>query len=81
MPNSKSILCVTGHWLTNDLGLKDVLFDAIEIKGNLNGENYGNCFIKIVEIYVIKDKIICITTDNTTNNTIMTLYLEQFCLN
>ena len=77
-PNSKSILGVTGHWLTNDWVMKDILLDAIEIKGSHSGENIGKHLYQAIEKYAIRDKNFCITTDNATNNTTMALYLEQF---
>ena len=73
-PNSKSILGVTGHWLTNDWVMKEILLDAIEIKGNHTGDNIGKHLLEIIEIYAIRDTIYCITTDNASNNTTMALY-------
>ena len=48
-PNSKSKLGVTGHWITNDWILKEVLLDVVEIKGNHSGNNIGEHLIKIFD--------------------------------
>ena len=70
-PNCKSILGVTGHWITNDWILKDVLLDAVEIKGNHSGNNIAKHIVKICDTYGITDKIFCITADNATSNKTM----------
>ena len=77
-PNSKSILAVTGHWITNDWVLQDVLLDAIEINGKHSGENIAKHLIKIIDFYGIRDNIFCVTADNATNNRTMALYLHEF---
>ena len=59
-----------------DWVMKDNLLNAIEIKGNHTGENIGKHLLEIIEINAIRDKNVCITTDNATNNTTMALYLE-----
>lgn len=70
-PNQKSILGVTAHWINRKEELKEILLEAIELKGHHTGANISDYILKILEDFGLKERLFCITADNASNNMTM----------
>ena len=58
--------------------MKDVLLDAVEVKGNHSGNNIAKHLVKICDTYGVREKIFCITADSATSNKTMASSLSSF---
>ena len=77
-PHSNAMSAVTAHWITDDWVLQDVLLDAVEIYGGYSGQDLGRHLYAVIDIYDIRDRVFCLTTNNATGNKKMALYLHDF---
>ena len=76
-PNAKAILAVTAHWVDNDCDLKEILLDALEVRGAHTGVNIARYLLTCLEEFSLKDKLFCITGDNASNNKTMAREIEN----
>ncbi|MBW0460550.1 hypothetical protein O181_000265 [Austropuccinia psidii MF-1] len=70
-PNVTAFMAVTGHYLDPNFNLKSILLGLMEIEGNHSGISLANHFLQVINRYKISTKIICITTNNASVNTLM----------
>lgn len=70
-PNGKAILAITAHWVDNNFVLRELILDAIELKGKHTGVNIANHVVATLKRFDLENKIFCMTTDNASNNKTM----------
>ena len=68
---------MTAHWVDNDYELKEILLDALEIRGAHTGVNMVTNLLTTLEEFSIKEKRFCVTGDNASNNKIMAREIEK----
>jgi hypothetical protein len=58
-PNTKAILAMTAHWVNNDYELKEILLDALEIRGAHTGKEELTVNMTTLEEFSTKKKFLC----------------------
>jgi hypothetical protein len=67
---------ISCQWIDENWELQQVLLDFKEFPSPHTGENMAKHVVDTLEFYGIVEKLFCVTTDNATNNSTMTLHLE-----
>ena len=68
---------MTAHWVNIDYELKEILLDALEIRGAHTGVNIATNLLITLEEFSIKGKLFCVTGDNASNNKTMAREIEK----
>ena len=76
-PNSKSIFGVTGHWVDDENNLRELVLDAVEIRGPHSDVNLAEYVMDTLNDFDLKEKLYCITADNASNNVTMARQLTS----
>ena len=76
--NYKVFLGVVAHCLDFDYELQSILLGMWRFYGRHSGENIASCFLEIVQLYSIIDKIVeYFTLDNASNNDTALQYIAE----
>jgi hypothetical protein len=77
---SKSMLPFLGltcHFIDEDWVLNNLLLGFEYIEGGHSGENLARCLFSVFDEFGVTKKVLCITTDNASNNDTMVACLEE----
>lgn len=66
-PFQSSFLAVTAHWIDDNWTQQDVTLGFEHLKGSHTGEALMQAFIKVVERFDLRQKVMSITSDNGSN--------------
>jgi hypothetical protein len=66
-PFQSSYLAVTGHWINDNWEQQDVTLGFEQLKGSHTGEALMQAFVKVVERFNLQQKVLSITSDNSSN--------------
>ncbi|MBW0518824.1 hypothetical protein O181_058539 [Austropuccinia psidii MF-1] len=73
-PNITSYMAITAHYIDTDFKLTSIIIGLSKIEGDHSGAS-----LAIIHRYDLEQKIICITTDNTSVNNKMAQEIEETC--
>ncbi|GBC26953.2 zinc finger BED domain-containing protein RICESLEEPER 2-like [Rhizophagus irregularis DAOM 181602=DAOM 197198] len=77
--NQISFLGITIHWITNDWKLENTTLDFSHIEGPHSGENLASKLFEVLKEFELLQKILGISTDNTSNMNKMFSKFESIC--
>lgn len=78
--NGFSMFGITIHWITKDFKTCEVIFAMKNLVGQHTGVNLGNHLNLVLVEYNIAEKILCITTNNASNNSTMATQIGDLLL-
>jgi hypothetical protein len=67
-PSMDPFMVVTAHFVDKSFQLRSIVLDFAAMPGSHNGKRIADVFKSIINYYDIKDKVLCVTTDNASNN-------------
>jgi hypothetical protein len=75
--NQLPILCIIGHWLTDEFEYREKMLEFTELPGVHSGENLAAAVEALLMELCLEPKLMAITGDNATNNETMATELYQ----
>ena len=62
------MVAITVHWVDRDFVLHEALLSFQQIKGSHMGERLADAVYRVPDLFGVCDKLMCITSDNASNN-------------
>lgn len=76
-PNSRAIMVVIAHFVSEDNVLETLVMDLVELEGNHKGQNMACHLLKVLEEWGIISKLGFVVMDNASNNDTMVKQLSS----
>ena len=61
-------VAITIHWVDRDFVLHEALLSFQQIQGSHMGERLADAVYRVLDLFGVCDKLMCITSDNASNN-------------